>query len=164
MLSPSIVIETPGEWLSCSEHTTIAASVEGQAVFGVPAPFASDGRKEREDGSVSRRSARGRSRAEWEGDRSRNHRAFSSAFGSPESTAQRSRGDALERARLPAGASGIGAASVGRSGCVLSAAITRLIMPLCSALSRPRRCAPPSRSAALRALTAPARSASFALA
>ena len=52
------------------------------------------------------------------------------AFGSPESTPQRARGDALERARLPAGASGTGAASVGRSGCVLSAAITRLIMPL----------------------------------
>src|SRR5205823_11200044 len=90
-----------------------------QAIFGVPASLASDGRKEREDGSVSRRSARGRSRTEWEGDRSRNHRTFSSAFGSPESTPQRARGDAVERARLPAGASGIGAASVGRSGCVL---------------------------------------------
>ena len=77
--------------------------------------------EEREDGSVSRRSARRRSRAEWEGDRSRNHRAFSSAFGSPESTPQRARGDALERARLPAGAS-----------CVITTRPSALIIALCS--------------------------------
>src|SRR5205814_9250517 len=47
--------------------------------------------------------------------------AFSSAFGSPESTPQRSRRDALERARLPAGAS-----------CVITRRPSALIMAMFS--------------------------------
>src|SRR6185295_9632967 len=133
---------------------------ERQAVFRVSAPVASDRRKEREDGSLSRRSARDRLRSERQRNRRRNHRSLGRAVGALEPSPRRPRRDAAKRARLPPSSSSVGIQTTG-SGSF--AAIARSSVALGSALSRPRRSAPPPRSAALRALTAPARSVHTAI-